>query len=288
MRRHVALMEYAPNLVRELTPGDAYLEKTDGSLPKANYLLRTDAEGFFETGNSNRGQTPIYILGDSFSEGLYEHEGLRFSDILERNLNQREARYRVLNGSFSGATLLHEVNVVINKVLARELHPETVVILFKPQYDLKITDTDTSYWNQNGAWSHLFPNLPERAEEHREHGDDLTNSERLLEVAASVCQTFGVRLLLGTAPVRNTKWSQDPLLQLLYPDERNWHKTLLRRDAANALVRRFAANRDLALIDADRAFSQQPNLLYDFTHMNHAGQQVLAELLTNDLITLLG
>ncbi len=282
-RRHIVLREFPPNLNRTVRPSAEYLETTDGSLLAEDYLLRTDANGFLETGNQGRGSVPIYILGDSFTEAVFENEGKRFSDIFERNLISRGLNYRVLNASYSRATLLHLYNVLINKVLNSTLNPKTVVILVKSQVDVQITNAAGSYWNEFGLFSPLSPStkLTEDISNDLEH--DLVSGARLLNLFIDTCKRFEIRIVLGTAPARTGSRLSDPVLSRYFATEEERSRRSAERDASNALVRRVAAVRDIPLIDVDRAFLGRSDLLYDYTHLNSAGQVFLAQLLTGQL-----
>lgn len=283
-RRHIVLREFPPLLNRMVRPSADYLKTTDGSLADEDYLLRTDSDGYIETGNSSRGSIPIYILGDSFTEAVFEHEGKRFSDIFERNLIDRGLDYRVLNASYSRATLLHLFDVLINKVLGSRIVPGTTVIFFKSQVDVQVTNAPGSYWNEFGLYSPISPSakLNEDITNDLEH--DLVSGARLLNLIVDVCKRFEIRVILGTAPARTSNRQTDPVVSEYFTTEEQRSQRAAERDASNALVRRVAAVRDIPIVDADRAFLGKPELLYDFTHMNSDGQAFLAQLLTDVLI----
>ena len=282
-RRHIVLREFPPLLNRTVRPSAEYLATTDGSLADEDYLLRTDSDGYIETGNSGRGSIPIYILGDSFTEAVFEHEGKRFSDIFERNLIDRGLDYRVLNASYSRATLLHLFDVLINKVLGSRILPGTTVIVFKSQVDVQVTNAPGSYWNEFGLYSPISPSakLNEDITNDLEH--DLVSGARLLNLIVDACKRFEIRLILGTAPARTGNLLSDPVLFNYFDSEEQRSQREAERDASNALVRRVAAVRDVPIVDADRAFVGKPALLYDYTHMNSDGQAFLAQLLTDQL-----
>ena len=282
-RRHIVLREFPPNLNRTVRPSAEYLETTDGSLPDEDYLVRTDANGYLETGNANRGAIPLYILGDSFNEAVFEHEGQRFSDIFERNLIEQNLDYRVLNASYSRASLLHIFNIFMNKVLSAKPIEGTTVILFKPQIDVRIVNAPGSYWNEFGMYSPISPASVETDAITHDLDQDIESGERLLHLIADACERFGIRLVLGTSPARNSDRQTDPVLFKYFESDEERSKRAAQRDASNALVRRIANSRSLHLVDADRSFAGNSNLLYDYTHMNSAGQHHLAELLTREL-----
>jgi lysophospholipase L1-like esterase len=265
-------------------PSADYLKTTDGSLGDEDYLLRTDSDGYIETGNSGRGSIPIYILGDSFTEAVFEHEGKRFSDIFERNLIARGLDYRVLNASYSRATLLHLFDVLINKVLSSKIVPGTTVILFKSQVDVQVTSAPGSYWNEFGLYSPISPSAKLNEEITNDLEHDLGSGARLLNLFVDACKRFEFQLVLGTAPARTGNRLTDPVVSEYFTTEEQRSQRAAERDASNALVRRVAAVRDIAIVDADRAFLGKPELLYDYTHMNSAGQTFLAQLLTDVLV----
>jgi hypothetical protein len=283
-RRHIVLREFAPMLNRTVRPSAEYLATTDGSLPDEDFLLRTDSEGYIETGNSGRGSIPIYILGDSFTEAVFEHEGKRHSDIFERNLIERGLDYRVLNASYSRATLLHLFDVLINKVLGSSVLPGTTVIVFKSQVDVLVTNAPGSYWNDFGLYSPIDPTSKSTQEITNNLEHDLVSGARLLNLFVDACKRFEIRVILGTAPARTGNRQNDPILSSYFDSEEQRSQRAAERDASNALVRRVAAVRDIPLVDADRAFLGKPELFYDYTHMNSSGQAFLAQLLTELLV----
>ena len=282
-RRHIVLREFPPLLNRMVRPSADYLKTTDGSLADEDYLLRTDSDGYIETGNSGRGSIPIFVLGDSFTEAVFEHEGKRFSDILERNLIDRGLDYRVLNASYSRATLLHLFDVLINKILSSTIVPGTTVIVFKSQVDVQVTNAPGSYWNEFGLYSPISPSAKLNEDINNDLEHDLVSGARLLNLIVDACKRFEIRVILGTAPARIGNRQTDPVVSEYFDSEEQRSQRAAERDASNALVRRVATVRDIPLVDADREFLGKPELLYDYTHMNSAGQAFLAELLTDQL-----
>lgn len=282
--RHIVLREFTPLLNRLITPDEKYLSGTDGSLPAESFLLRVDKNGFLETGNAQRGNIPIYILGDSFSEAIFEHEEERFSSILERNLLNAGQDVRVLNGSFSRASSLHMLNVLVNKVLQRDVQAGTTVILFRPQIDVQVTDVRGSYWNEYGLYSPLHPTVFATDEMAHTEPHDLDSSQRIFETIVDICVNFGIRLILGTAPARQNARNSDPIIQSMFTSDEAWRTCMQDRATANDQVRFLAQKRSLMLIDADRHFVSSGKGLYDFTHMNRDGQRMLADLVTTALL----
>jgi hypothetical protein len=278
--RHIVLREFTPLLDREITPSVEYLATTDGSLAADSFRLRIDADGFMETGNESRGATPIYILGDSFSEAVFEHENLRFFSILERHLLSKGFDIRILNASFSRATSLHMFNLFINKVLSSSVRPGTKLLFFQPQIDVQITDAPGNYWNTFGLYSPINPSQQQTDDLVHIHKHDIHSTSRLLNSVVDVCKRFEIEVILGTAPARRTDRANDPVLQQYFADPAQWTERMAIRDALNNQVREVARDRNLLLADADSYFAARSGGLYDFTHMNTEGQRMLADLLT--------
>jgi hypothetical protein len=179
--------------------------------------------------------------------------------------------------------LLHLFNVFVNKVLSANPIEGTTVILFKPQIDVRVVNSLGSYWNEFGMFSPLSPSRLDTDDITHELDQDIDSGERLLNLLADACERFGVRLVLGTSPARASNRQTDPVLFKYFESDEEQSKRAAQRDSSNALVRRVAATRNLLLIDADRSFAGRVDLLYDYTHMNSAGQRQLAELLTREL-----
>jgi len=282
-RRSIVLREFRPLASSKVKPSDSYLETTDGSLAQEDFLVRTDAGGYLETGNSGRGSIPIYILGDSFTEAVFEHEGQRFSDIFERNLLERNLDYRVLNGSYSRSTLLQIFNLFTNKILSANPIKGTTVILFKPQIDVRVVNAPGSYWNEFGLYSPISPARRNSEEITHDLEQDIDSGERLLHLMVDACERFGIRLVFATCPARNSNRQNDPVLFKYFESEEEAIKRAGQRDSSNNLMRRVAEARNLQLVDADRSFAGRAELLYDYTHMNSQGQKHLAQLLSQEL-----
>lgn len=148
MKRAIRLKEFEPNSRIVNTPPDWYIAARDPSLPQKEYEIVTDENGFIVPAQRRPGRK-IIVLGDSVVEGMFLDPDRRFCSVLNDVLGQHFGdEVEVLNGGYSGATILHLLNVFINKVIP--LSPLAVVIM------TGIVDVDTakkrlSFWN-NDCW----------------------------------------------------------------------------------------------------------------------------------------
>lgn len=113
----------------------------------AEFLLRSDKNGFIITGNQERSGERLAVLGDSFTECLFMRERLRFCSVCERILRRRcSPSLSVLNAAMSGANIFHCNITLLAKIVP--LNPK-LVILCLPSIDAKTLRMPGGYWNSD-------------------------------------------------------------------------------------------------------------------------------------------
>tara|TARA_R110000796_G_scaffold252457_1_gene386866 strand:- start:20 stop:496 length:477 start_codon:yes stop_codon:yes gene_type:complete len=151
LNRVVRLKEWGCNLKTFKRPSGKQISLATSELEEKDYDLNTDVNGFITNSLlSDRclREKDIVLLGDSYVESLFVDEDRRMNAVIEKlapNVN-------VLNGGYSGATSLHLVNIVVNKVIP--LNPAYVVI-FVPTNDQRVQFIENGYWNKDFRLSPL-------------------------------------------------------------------------------------------------------------------------------------
>ena len=287
-KRYIRLKEWGLSQDTFKTPQDSYLEHTDGSLSCEPYHLQTDSAGFIRTGNTipnPESKRKIVMLGGSFVESLFSRETLRFPSQVEKILNEDGHPFQVLNGGYSGATLLHVYNIVLNKVIPLFRDTERVLLFTSMSDNRPQIDAD-SYWIKHKMHS---PIVHDRAT--TSYGKQVpANTEpqfALLRSLIALCNEFGQEPIVVLSPFRYAPLGADSFLTDLFRTEESLSKYRDRYNEINETAKRAAHSMNVRTIDLAAALSGRPSLFYDTLHLNPSGHTVVAELLTDELKKLL-
>lgn len=199
MKRVIRFKEWGCNEKLTKEPTEHQIANSTDSLEVKDYCLTTDDNGFIVNGlNANYGSKAknLVVLGDSFVESLYVDEDKRINAVLERSLSD----FNVLNGGYSGATSLHLLNIIINKVIPINPH---FVILFVPTNDERIQAIKNGYWNTDKRLSSLVP-LGKDSELRVNYSLSSFSSsvEKILQLICLTLNTYEIKYCLGTTPHR--------------------------------------------------------------------------------------
>lgn len=268
-------------------PKPEQVERSDGTLVAEDYRLRTDMNGFIRTGNDhpNAGSMKkIITLGDSFVESLYAHEQDRFQSRVERNLHSSGKNFSVWNGGYSGSTLLHSFNVFMNKV-APLLPAVESVLIFTAMSDQRTQVNKRSYWLNDSTHA---PVLDPR---NRYAPDDAPVSakkqQQLLSGFISMARSFGHDPVVVLTPFRAADYHEDAFTNWLHKDQDKYDKYLDRLNLINTTAEEVANSMGVGVIDLHSRMSHDARNFYDTLHLNARGQEVIADLLTTDLQSVL-
>src|SRR5436853_4918816 len=142
--RYIALPEFQPGLVVDVTPPFSYLEGTNGTLAQENCVLRIDEDGFMVSEKPYRdGDSKILLLGGSAIENLYIPQNCRILSRIEDISGGLGKNVKVYNAAISNAHLLHIVNIILNKGLG--LRPACVVYYVTPGLDVLANELDNAF-----------------------------------------------------------------------------------------------------------------------------------------------
>lgn len=282
-KRSIRLKEMMPNVDRMSAPLPSYRTGSDDTLDAGPFKVRTDHNGFIQTGNGDRDiLEPLTFLGDSFVESMYSTESTRFVSGVERGLDDAGHRYKCLNGGYSGASSLQLVNVLLNKIYPLVGNGRTVVF-FGPQSDYHIYGAPATYWHPTERYAPILPPLePEATDMVR--GFEIT--KRMLKIAVEVSKQLNIRLIFATSPFRSAPLGDDSWLQGHLPGE-VYTTVQARRGLYTEKVREAARETGTPLLDGEAALRGQHHLFYDELHLNEKGQAEFTPWLTGELAKIL-
>jgi len=282
-KRQIRLKEWGVNCDLWKTPGSQYIARTE-NLPNDYYRVRTNSSGFIISGRNWEAprlpsETWIF-LGDSFLECLMIPESVRLTARIEKKLSQAGLQVQCLNGGYSGATTLHLVNVLLNKVIS--LSPARV-FFFVPTNDARVLDLPGGYWRDDKLHSPFSPAHNRSEESYKERSND-QSLPALLELVHTICTNWRIKLTLVTTPHRHIGYSHDEWLQRRFPAEQHFKKIAKRRSGINSTVRRFASTMSLPLIDLERLAKDYKKYSYDDLHLTAQGSELISDLLINEFM----
>jgi lysophospholipase L1-like esterase len=222
----------------------------------------------------------VVLLGDSFVESLFAQERERFASILERDLNANGFGYQVLNGGYSGATLLHSFNVFMNKVVPLAPFIERVLI-FTGMSDLRALTRKQSYWAPDVTHAPVID--PRNKQVPDDRPATTTQQGPLLRSFIDAARNFGQEPVVVCSPFRSGSFDEDAYAEKAHGDRATHDKALARMHMINASAKSTGEEMGARVIDAEQAFEGLSHLFYDTMHLNVAGHQVMASFLASEL-----
>ncbi|WOQ11919.1 SGNH/GDSL hydrolase family protein [Aeromonas media] len=274
IKRTIRLKEWPPlsNIIK--TPSDEYLDRVE-NLPKDNYEINTDENGFILTSEKNNKKPLWLFFGDSFVESIFVHNGKRFTDVLAGIFEH----VSILNGGYSGTTTLQIINSIINKAIP--LSPEKIFI-FIPSNDSRCIKLEGGYWNNTKLLSPIIGTLD--GNEHKfDFGDDLSQLELALNLIKDITVRIGCKLYLGTTPHRHLNYLGDPYLKSRYPNQSYFNKVSTERLNVGNHVRKWCVRENISLIDLEKEMDCFMDFSYDEVHLNEHGSTFAAKVIERHL-----
>lgn len=274
-KRFVRLREHAPGSDRRLTPTSSQRENSNG-LGEGPFRVRTDENGYILTGNEVCSNLKTIVLGDSFIECSFLHEEQRICSVLEAldNVAGSEIVGNVLNGGYSGATTIHLLNVLLNKVFS---DPPDRLVFVLPANDAVVHRFSSVYWNTSEHYGVIYP--PDREKATSEMGGYAkgigADCRRLVYLIIEACRMFSVDLSLATFPHMH-RFDAWPFMERKYPSRAWFDAVCLARKELNEIVRGLSVERGIRLIDLERILNGSPEFFYDELHVNSAGSEFTA------------
>src|SRR5580704_18039717 len=148
MPRAIRLKEFPKSTEIVNTPPDWYVSARDSSLLRQPYKISTDENGFILPEPPSKPNCPAVIfLGDSVLEGMFSLPEDRICSQLQQILaKEKSIDVTVLNGGYSGATILHSFNTFMNKIIP--LQPAAVVLM-TGMVDFDCSLFKASFWSKD-------------------------------------------------------------------------------------------------------------------------------------------
>lgn len=287
MKRVIRFKEWGPFADRLITPKPEYLQNSDGTLESEPFRLRTNSEGFLQTGNNlplPGSLRKVVMLGGSFVESLFAPEQQRFASILERRLNESGRALECWNGGYSGSTLLHSFNVFMNKVIPQTDYVERVLI-FTAMSDLRTLTRKRSYWARDKTHAPVLEERNGSVPSDREPSTD--QMEPLLTTFISAARNFGQEPIIVGSPFRDGAYEDDPFMERIHGSRETYASAQEQMRMINRAARKVALAKGAKFIDAEAALHGRFDLFYDTMHLNVAGQEVMADFLFQELTAVL-
>lgn len=275
-KRWIRLKEHSPNTDREITPAEQFIEFSDSTLGPGPFRLRTDNEGYIQTGNlPNTKAESLVVLGGSFVESTFTAESDRFLSRAERLMPQ----YRILNGGYSGTTTLQLLNTMINKVYP-SIGADGKLIMFIGQSDADVIDLDGSYWTNVERWTPIIPgsplshHLPTRG----------PSVEAVIRIIIEAAKALRIDLTLAVSPFRINNFSHDMVLRKRFRRNRElFNRKMEIREEIRLTAVRVAEEQGVPCIDFVGLIGSNPEWFYDTLHLNDLGQQNFANLFVDEI-----
>jgi hypothetical protein len=287
LKRTIRLKEFTPNSRLVHVPQDWYLAARDPVLQREEFVMHTDANGFIKSSSHPTAPSQIIVLGDSVVEGMFVREPNRVCAELEALLRDRlGTAISVLNGGYSGATLLHTFNVMLNKVIP--LRPQLVVIM-SGFVDVDVGKLSCSFWSQD-CWLEPIVDLhtpnTKRDTSYREAAD-YADRERLGRLLIETGRLFDVPICFATVPHRIHYKGE--YVRRSGVSRIDFDRNVAVRRQVNTQVRRLALTTGTPLLDIEIALIGQDDLFYDEFHIHSSAGRVVAQAMMDEgLPTLIG
>lgn len=275
MRREIRLREFEPGSSELKRPLEWQVKGSDGSLAHKDYLVEADENGFIKSAlPQDDMREQVIILGDSVIECMYVDHGSRLTDQAERFLRQDGLSVAVRNGGVTGATSLHILNSILNKIVP--LRP-SLLIVASGIMDQDCMLNPDSFWNKQPYFTPI-KTYPDQHVEEQPHLAELQmpDRRRILRLIKATCEEFAIRLAVATVAHRGN----DAYAVARMPWFQNYQD---RRRKVNAQTREFAITEGVPLIDMESEFSGAVSIFYDQFHLNPNGTEVVGRFLANEI-----
>lgn len=280
MDRIIRLKEWGCNKSTFKRPSEKQLLLATEDLEDKDYPLNTDANGFIIDAKlkcrADRCKN-IVLLGDSFVESVFVDEDKRINAVLEG----LAPGFNVLNGGYSGATSLHLVNVIINKVVP--VDPEYVVV-FVPTNDQRVQAIESGYWNSDARLSPLIPLRKGEvlAGEYFNHSK-LKSVEKMLKLVHLALENFSIPHCFVTTPHRQQITEKDIWLRRVGGESDKYLRKVTQRKRINSVCRDFCRKFHVDYVDLEFSIRENNEYFYDDLHLTNASAPVVGALLFEGL-----
>ena len=280
--RSIALLEFSPGLIADITPPSSYMQTTNGTLIPESCRLIIDENGFMVSETPyQQGHKKILLLGGSSIENLYIPQNQRVMSRIEDYFSSTGKPVKIYNAAISNAHLLHNINILLNKGIG--LRPDFVIYYPTSSLDVLANEIDNGFWNTTMTpvrksgnavtveWPKSYCNKNKFADE-----------KRMLCTLFDICRNFNIQLFISTWPPYG---AYDTYIQKSQPDQVFFEAEDAQTSLLNLAVREVCLEKGSVLVDLALAFSSidRTKYFYDWNHLNIAGCEMVASLTSQAL-----
>lgn len=248
-----------------------YRSARGGKPDGIHYRIRTDECGFILSGDF-QSSMKVVGLGDSVMECRFINEGERACARIEHQLGQT---LQVLNGGYSGATSLHILNTILNKVIP--LSPRGIFIMTGIM-DIEAMCKAKSFWTTDVHLRTITEIGNDAGEPDINYAPfmDVTHRLRLTKSIIDVCRTFGIPICFISTP--HLQIYEGHYITMSY-SRAQYGEFTQKRTQANYSLNQLCIAMSVPFYDVQSAFAERIDLFHDDIHMNEEGTLVLAKSL---------
>ena len=278
MPRMIRLKEFPQSTEIVNTPPDWYVAARDPSLVQQPYKIKTDENGFVLPEPASKLSCPtVILLGDSVVEGMFARPEDRICSRLQDILAREEGiNVAVLNGGYSGATVLHSFNTFMNKIIP--LRPAAVVLM-TGMVDYDVALIEASFWSRD-CW--IAPIIDVGKENqwrdaNRRSEPSFEDQLRLMAMFSTASRVFEVPVWYATLPHRQV--FEGAYVEKTFNTRANFDREVKLRRGANNTTRRAALRDNVPLFDLELRLADRTDIFYDMFHLNAVGGEAVARSL---------
>jgi hypothetical protein len=278
MPRAIRLKEFPRSTEIVNTPPDWYVAEKDSSLVQQQYTIKTDENGFILPEPLSRPNCPkVVLLGDSVVEGMFARPEDRLCSQLQGILAREHGiDAAVLNGGYSGATILHSFNTFMNKIVP--LRPAAVVLM-TGMVDFEVALITASFWSRD-CW--IEP-IVEVGEENQWRDPDrrslpsFEDQSRLVSMFSAASRILEIPVWYATLPHRQV--FAGAYIEKAFSTRVAFDSEVSLRQGINEVTRRAALRDGVPLFDLELDLASRIDIFYDMFHLNAIGGEVVARSL---------
>lgn len=280
MNRVIRLKEWGCSLKTVKQPNHKQLLSATSQLENRNYALNTDTNGFIINSmldNRELRKKTVVLLGDSFVESIFVDEDKRINSVIEKNMPD----FQILNGGYSGATTLHLVNIIINKIIP--LNPDYLV-LFTPTNDQRVQMVDNGYWNKDFRLSPMVPlGKNDCLIDNYTESSHLKSVAKILRLVHSILEVYDIPHCYITTPHRYVSSSEDEWIKKNNINIISYSKKILLREKVNGICKLICEDLSINCIDLEASLKNKSDYFYDDLHLTNFSSPLVANIIFNNI-----
>ncbi|MGH1590371.1 SGNH/GDSL hydrolase family protein [Methylobacterium phyllosphaerae] len=280
------MKEFAPSTASKFWPPDWYMDQVNNSFVRKEFVINTDQNGFIKPhADCGECRNNLVVLGDSVVESMYMDESLRMCSALDRKINYiSQDELRVLNAGYSGSTLLHMFNILLNKILP--LRP-TAILVMAGIVDVDAVARKASFWSKDKWLEPIISLDSDNPFRDNDNADEPRFQHRyaILALIHKLSLEFALPIYFATVPhlqIYEGEWVSSRITKEEFRNIANSRRLI------NNTTRKFCIKNDITLFDLELALMDRNDIFYDYFHFNELGGEAAAQaLMDGGLVTAL-